>query len=365
MNSSTRFPNDSAMRVAIDYQATAGQSTGFGRYVSQLLGAMERILPPTDEILRLTTVQKNLRTPTRILWDQLGLPFTAWRKHPDLLFVPAFSSPLLWRGKLVMTSHDLIGLLFPQYFSRTAAWYWHDLLPRTLKHADHIVAISEATKQDLIRLLGIPAERITVTPLAADSRFVPLSQPEVEAQVRRKFNLPRPFCLAVGTLEPRKNLPFLVEAFSIAKREDHDLVIVGKAGWDTETLHQRIRQLHMDQRVRLLEYVDEEELLTILRMATALLFPSQYEGFGLPLLEAMACGTPAVSSTAASLPEVGGDAVLYADPRDVDAWRDHISRVIADATLRQDLRAKGLARAATFTWERTARLTLDALYATL
>ncbi len=353
------------MRVAIDYQATAGQSTGFGRYVSQLLGAMERLLPPGDSIARITTVKKNLRTPTRILWDQVGLPLAAWRKKPDILFVPAFSSPLLWCGKLMMTSHDLVGLLFPQYFSRSARFYWHTLLPRTLMHADRIVAISEATKNDLMRLLRIPAERITVTPLAADPRFCPKVEVAAETAVRRKFNLPRPFCLAVGTIEPRKNLPFLVEAFSTAKREDHDLVIVGKPGWDTDVLYQRIRQLHVDQRVRVLDYVDEQELLTILRMATALLFPSRYEGFGLPLLEAMACGTPAVSSTAASLPEVGGDAVLYADPADLDAWRDHISRIVGDAGLRTALREKGLARAASFTWERTAKLSLEALRATV
>ncbi|MEK7632047.1 MAG: glycosyltransferase family 1 protein [Patescibacteria group bacterium] len=353
------------MRVAIDYQATAGQSTGFGRYVSQLLAALERMLPSTDSIARITTVKKNLRTPSRVLWDQVGLPLAAWRKKPDVLFVPAFSSPLLWRGKLVMTSHDLIGLLFPQYFSRSARFYWQQLLPRSLKHANRILAISEATKNDLIRLLGIPAERITVTPLAADPRFCPQADVAAETAAQRKYNLPRPFCLAVGTIEPRKNLPFLVEAFSVAKREDHDLVIVGKPGWDSDVLHQRIRQLHVDQRVRVLEYVDEADLLTLLRMATALLFPSRYEGFGLPLLEAMACGTPAISSTAASLPEVGGSAVLYADPADLDTWRDHISRIIGDASLRADLRTKGLARAATFSWARTARLTLDALHATV
>lgn len=353
------------MRVAIDYQATAGQSTGFGRYVSQLLGAMERVLPATDSIARITSIRKNLRTPTRILWDQVGLPLVAWRKKPDVLFVPAFSSPLVWRGPLVMTSHDLIGLLFPQYFSRSARFYWHDVLPRTLKHANRIVAISEATKKDLMRLLGIPAERITVTPLAADPRFSPHTDAAAETAVRRKFNLPRPFCLAVGTIEPRKNLPFLVEAFSTAKREDHDLVIVGKPGWDAETLYKRIRQLHVAQRVHVLEYVDEADLLTMLRMSTALLFPSRYEGFGLPVLEAMASGTPVVSSTAASLPEVGGDAVLYADPQDLDAWRDHISRVIGDAQLRGQLREKGLARAATFTWERTAQLTLETLHRAL
>ncbi|MEK7570305.1 MAG: glycosyltransferase family 1 protein [Patescibacteria group bacterium] len=350
------------MHVAIDYQATAGQSTGFGRYVSQLLVAMERGLPPTDSIARIDVIKKNLRTPSRILWDQIGLPLAAWRKKPDVLFVPAFSSPLLWRGKLVMTSHDLIGLLFPQYFSRSARFYWHDLLPRTLRHADRIAAISEATKQDLIRLLHIPAERITVTPLAADARFCPHADAAAETAVRRKYNLPRPFCLAVGTIEPRKNLPFLVEAFSVAKRDDHDLVIVGKPGWDMEALTQRIRQLHVGERVRILEYVSEAELLTMLRMSTALLFPSRYEGFGLPVLEAMACGTPVVSSTAASLPEVGGDAVLYADPADLDAWRDHIGRIISDVGLRNSLRTKGLARAATFTWDRTAKLTLDTLH---
>jgi len=350
------------MRVAIDYQATAGQSTGFGRYVSQLLVALEKTLPPTDIILPIRRVRSNLRTPVRMLWDQVGLPLIAARLRPDVLFVPAFSSPLLWRGKLVMSSHDLVGLLFPQYFSPTARLYWQRLLPRSLTHADRILAISQATKNDLVRLLNIPAEKITVTPLAADPRFHPEANPDAEARVRRAHNLPRPFCLAVGTIEPRKNLPFLVETFSVAKREDHDLVIVGKPGWDTEALGRKIQQRHLGDRVRLLQYVSENELLTLLRMATALFFPSRYEGFGLPVLEAMASGTPVVSSTAASLPEVGGDAVLYADPTDLDAWRDHISRMIGDAGLRASLRAKGLARAATFSWEKTARLTLDALH---
>ena len=242
--------------------------------------------------------------------------------------------------------------------------YWHDLLPKSLRHATHVLTISEASKRDLVRLLDIPDHRITVTPLAADSSFKPVIDAAAFTSVRRKFNLPRPFCLAIGTIEPRKNYPFLVDAFAVAKREDHDLVIVGKRGWDAPALDQRLRQLHLGGRVHVLEYVDETELHALLGGATALLFPSRYEGFGLPVLEAMASGTPVIASTASSVPEVGGDAVLYADPNDRDAWQAQISRLLADAAMRADLRQQGLVRAATFTWRRTAQLTMDAIVRT-
>ncbi len=350
------------MRIAIDTQATAGQATGFGRYVRNLVHALRAIAPGDVTIVEIAKVRRNLRTPTRILWDQLGLPLVAATKRPDVLFAPAFSAPVLWPGKLVVTCHDLIGRLFPNTFSRSARLYWANLLPRSMRHADHILTISETTKRDIVRLLGIPDNRITVTPLGVEPAFHPVQDAEALARVRRHYNLPRPYCIAVGTIEPRKNYPFLIDTFAVAKREDHDLVIVGKRGWDAAAVDQRVRQLHLADRVRVLEYVPEPDLVTLLSNATALLFPSRYEGFGLPVLEAMACGTPVVASTASAVPEVGGDAVLYADPADRSLWVEHMSRVIADVKLRQDLRARGLARAATFTWQQTAQRTLDAFY---
>lgn len=349
------------MRVAIDLQATAGQTTGFGRYVHQLRSALAAVAPPEVTFQDITMVKRNLRTPQRMLWDQVGLPLAAAWRRPDVLFVPAFSAPVLWPGKLVVTCHDLIGRLFPQYFSRTARTYWHDLLPAGIRHADHVLVISESTKRDVVRLLGVAPNRISVTPLGVDPKFQPVTDAALVARVRRTYNLPRPYCIAIGTIEPRKNYPFLVDAFGVAKREDHDLVIVGKRGWDAPSLDQRIRQLHMGDRVRVLEYVAEADLVPLLASATALLFPSRYEGFGLPVLEAMACGVPVIASTASSIPEVGGEAVLYADPSDREAWQGQIGRIIADTSLRQALHAQGLQRAATFTWTRTAQLTLEAL----
>jgi glycosyltransferase involved in cell wall biosynthesis len=349
------------MRIAIDLQATAGQTTGFGRYVHQLRSALAAVAPPDVSFRDITTIKRNLSTPKRMLWDQLGLPLAAAWRRPDVLFIPAFSAPVLWPGKLVATCHDLIGRLFPQYFSRTARAYWHSLLPAGIRHADHVLVISESTKRDVVRLLGIPPSRISVTPLAVGAAFKPITDTTLVDRVRHTYNLPRPYCVAIGTIEPRKNYPFLVDAFGVAKREDHDLVIVGKRGWDAPALDQRIRQYHMGDRVRVLEYVAEADLVPLLGGATALLFPSRYEGFGLPVLEAMACGVPVVASTASSVPEVGGEAVLYADPSDKEAWQVQIGRIITDTSLRVKLREQGLTRAATFTWHRTAQLTLEAL----
>ena len=350
------------MRIAIDMQATVGQATGFGRYVSQITRALKKIAPADIKFSEIKVIKRNLRTPSRILWDQVGLPIAASFKRPDVLFVPAFSAPILWPGKMVVACHDLIGRLFPENFSRSAKLYWHDLLPKALKYADQIITISNASKKDIVRLLKIPESKVSVTPLAADPKFRPCQDQNEITRIKRTYNLPRPFCLAVGTIEPRKNLPFLVEAFARSKRNDHDLVIVGKKGWDTETLERNIQKLHLNERIKILEYVPEEDLVVILSSATALLFPSLYEGFGLPILEAMACGAPVVASTASSVPEVAGEAALYADPKDFSAWQAQISRVIADPNLRQVLRSKGLARAKSFTWENAALRTLEIFY---
>lgn len=346
------------MKIAIDMQATAGQATGFGRYVSQITKSLKLVAPPDISFLEINKVKKNLRTPTRIIWDQIGLPLTAAVKHPDLLFVPAFSAPLIWPGKMIVTCHDLIGSLFPENFSRSAKLYWHDLLPYSLKRADQIITISESTKKDIIRLTGISEVKIAVIPLATDEIFKPCEDLQLVDKVKKTFQLNKPYCLAVGTIEPRKNLPFLVEAFAHAKSADYDLVIVGKKGWDMGKLYQTIQQSHLRDRVKILEYVPESDLPILYSAATALLFPSLYEGFGLPILEAMACGTPVIASTASSIPEVGGEAILYADPKDSLAWSDNISQILNDRTKRQNLRALGLKRAQQFSWERTARATL-------
>lgn len=346
------------MRVSVDCQALDGQQTGFGTYLSQLLVALKRVAPSEVVIREIHKVKGNLRTPTRILWDQVGLPLYAAPQRPEVLFIPAFSVPRLWPGKIVAACHDLIGMRFPQYFSRSAQAYWSHLQPQSMRHADQLLTVSNATKRDIVQLLNYPESKITVTPLAPKPIFTPARNTEEITRIRRAHNLPRPYCLTVGTIEPRKNIGFLIEAYSTAKRNDHDLVIVGKKGWDWPVVDQRIRQLHLQDRVKILEYITEADLVHIYAGATALLFPSRYEGFGLPILEAMASGIPVIASTASSIPEVGGDAALYADPSDHEAWREHISRIIGDMKLRADLSQRGIIHAHAFTWTDTAQRTL-------
>jgi glycosyltransferase involved in cell wall biosynthesis len=347
------------MRVSVDCQAVVGQQTGFGTYLSQLLVALKRVAPPEVVIREVYKVKGGLRTPTRILWDQVGLPFYAAVQRPEVLFIPAFSVPRLWPGKIVATCHDLIGMQFPQYFSHSAQLYWSRLQPQSMRHADQLLTISNATKRDIVRLLNYPESKITVTPLAPKPIFTPARNIDAITRIRRAHNFPRPYCLAVGTIEPRKNIAFLIEAFSTAKRDDQDLVIVGKRGWDWPVVEQRIRQLHLQDRVKILEYVTEDDLVHIYAGATALLFPSRYEGFGLPVLEAMASGIPVIASTASSIPEVGGEAALYANPSDHEEWRQQISRIIGDPKLRADLSQRGIAHARGFTWINTAQRTLE------
>jgi glycosyltransferase involved in cell wall biosynthesis len=243
------------------------------------------------------------------------------------------------------------------------------MMPRFLARADRIIAVSEATRRDALRFYRLNPAKIDVIPEGVEPRFRPEADPARLEAVRRKFALPRRFILYVGTIEPRKNLPTLLDAYAAlrAQHPDVGLVIAGGTGWLYQSFFDRLRALSLEAHVALTGYVPDDDLPTLLSAAEVFAFPSTFEGFGLPPLEAMACGTPVLCSNASSLPEVVGDsssgsgqsAGLLLPPHDARAWVEALARVLTDPALRADLRARGLARAALFSWGEAARRTLD------
>jgi glycosyltransferase involved in cell wall biosynthesis len=228
------------------------------------------------------------------------------------------------------------------------------MMPRFLRNADAIIAVSECSKRDAVRVYGIPAGKIRVIYEGVDPKFTPVADPDRLSRVRAKYHLPERFILHVGTIEPRKNLPLLFEV--VAQTKEH-VVVAGKLGWLTDSILAKVKELGVEDRVTFTGFVADDDLPALIASATVLAMPSKYEGFGLPILEAMACGTPVVASNAASLPEVGGDAALYAWHDDVRSWIRLLTLALDDAELRGWLREKGLRQAAKFRWETMARET--------
>jgi glycosyltransferase involved in cell wall biosynthesis len=258
--------------------------------------------------------------------------------------------------------HDLIPLDRPEWFSaRFAAWYkW--LLPRLAKQVRHIIAVSEFTKRRAVELLGIPQEKVTVIPNGVDARFSPRTEEEILC-MRRSLGITCPaYLLYVGSLEPRKNLQRLLQAWTVAQRTvppEIELVVAGAKG--SSLVFEECSLGAVPARVHFMGYVADEQLPALYAGSLALLYPSLYEGFGLPPLEAMACGTPVVTSANTSLPEVVGDAAILVDAEDIQSIAEAIARIASSDSLRGELRGRGLERAKEFTWERTAEQTLRLL----
>lgn len=305
---------------------------------------------------RLPTINPRVRIP----WEQ-GIAPLLLRGTADLYHGCLNVAPLLSPVPTVITIHDLAFIRFPQTF-RAYNRIYLDLATRlSARRASRILAVSEHTKREVVGLLGIPPERVIVTPNAARSHFRPPAPAAIE-QLRARHGLPERFVLYVGTLEPRKNLTTLLEAFALVSRSvpDVPLLIGGGKGWMYEPIFARLEQLNLRDRVKFAGYLPEEELPLWYAAATVFVFPSIYEGFGMPPLEAMACGTPVITSNTSSLPEVVGDAGLMVAPTDTIGLAEAIRRVLVNADLRAELRQRGLARARRFSWADTAAKTLVA-----
>jgi glycosyltransferase involved in cell wall biosynthesis len=311
-------------------------------------------LPPSIEVRR---PRWNTDRPAlRILWEQLALPLAARRAHADVLHATAFVAPIVQLRPTIITIYDVSFALFPQFFRGFNQTYLRVATRWSARHAQRIIVISECARRDVHRLYGVPLERINVAYPGADETLQRADPDRVE-KFRRSKNLPEKFLLYLGTLEPRKNLALLVRAFAQLKRECSDalLVLAGGLGWLADDVFTAIEECGVKDSVVLPGYVAAEEKALWYAAATVFVFPSLYEGFGLPPLEAMACGTPVITSNAASLPEVVGEAGLMLAPDDVGGWAAALKRLWSDAPYRAELADRGVRQAQQFTWQSASR----------
>jgi len=310
-------------------------------------------LPPAIEVQR---PRWNTDRPAlRILWEQVALPAAARRAQADVLHATAFVAPLARSCPTVVTIYDVSFALFPQFFRGFNQTYLRVGTRWSARHAQRIITISDCARRDVHRLYGVPLDRITLAYPGVDETLK-RADPHRVQEFRRLKNLPDKFLLCLGTLEPRKNLSLLVRAFAQLKREcvDAVLVLAGGIGWLADELLATIEACGVKDSVLLPGYVAAEEKALWYTAATAFVFPSLYEGFGMPPLEAMACGTLVVTSNAASLPEVVGEAGLMLAPDDVQGWAAALKRLWTDAAYRAELADRSVRQAQRFTWQATS-----------
>jgi glycosyltransferase involved in cell wall biosynthesis len=284
---------------------------------------------------------------------------------PDVLFVPAHVLPLFCPVPAVVTVHDLGYRYYPEAHRPFDRWYLEWTTRRHARLARHIVADSQATRQDLLDFYGANPDKISVVYLGRDENLTRVNNPALLVEVKVRYQLEGDYLLYMGTLHPRKNLVRLVEAFhqaiQAAPQPNLKLVIAGKQGWLYHDIYRRVQQLNLSERVILPGYVAAEDKAALLSGALAYVFPSLYEGFGLPVLEAMACGVPVLTSNVSSLPEVGGTAALLVNPHDTEEIAAGLVRLISEAELRQELVSKGYQQIQKFTWQTAARQILQIL----
>ncbi len=334
------------------------RSNRYSVYTTRGLDQRALGLPDNFRVIpsRFPTINPRVRIP----WEQLLAPLLLRRSGADLFHGVHSVVPVSCPVPSVVTVHDLAFIRFPQTFRAYNRIYLDVATRLSVQRAARILVVSEHTRREVIGLLGVAPERVVVTPNAVREHFRPPDLAVLGAFRARK-GLPERFVLYVGTLEPRKNLTTLLEAYAeVAKQQAAPLLVGGGKGWLYDAVFQRLEALGLRERVRFVGYLDEEELPLWYAAATVFVFPSIYEGFGMPPLEAMACGTPVVASNTSSLPEVVGDAGLTVSPYDPAALAAAISRVLDDADLRQELRERGLRQARAFSWRVTAERTLAA-----
>jgi glycosyltransferase involved in cell wall biosynthesis len=269
--------------------------------------------------------------------------------------------PVLPGMRTLLTAYDLVWHYYPETMERYNLLVTKILAKRSIVSAEHIITISESTSRDLTKVLGVPREKIDVIYPAAD-QYIPLDKDESADYISEKYGTNRNYVLTVSTVEPRKNLPTLLKAFSGLKSEGIQLLIAGASGWKTSSIHNLYDELGLTEKeVKFLGYVPDEDMNRLYSGARLFVFPSIYEGFGIPALEALSSGTPLIVSDRSSLPEVAGDAGVQLDPYDVEGWRAAISEVMADSELQHRMSGQGIEQAKRFSWEESARKTLKVL----
>jgi glycosyltransferase involved in cell wall biosynthesis len=296
------------------------------------------------------------------MWDQWAVPRYAHREGLDMIFHTKFAIPFLARCKTAMVLHGTERFVYPEFHQSADLWFFKTVYPQYLKRASLIIAVSKRAKEDIISYMGIDPDKVKVAYLATDPIFRSISDPEQLEVVKAKYNLPRRFILFAGHIYPGKNFGRLLEAFSTVRKDMNiHLVVAGGMRWKYQNDLNAIETLGLKESVHFAGYVPQDELVAFYNLAAATVFPSHYESFGLPNIESNACGCPLITSRTGGMPEAAGNAAMYVDPLDVADIANAIVRVLTDEDLRQTLIAKGYENAARFSWEKTARATLDAL----
>jgi glycosyltransferase involved in cell wall biosynthesis len=362
--------------IAIDYTPAYEQRGGIGRYVRELVAGLAREDHDTSYRLFVAGVNLgNLPAPlgpnfgwasTRFsprwlsrIWyrARLPIPIEVVVGRVGLIHATDFVlPPTLPRTSTLLTVHDLSFVRVPKTADPGLKVYLERVVPDSVRRADHILADSQATKDDLALFYGVSSERVTVLLSGVDGRFRRVIDSGL-LTIRSRYKLQRPFILSVGTVQPRKNYIRLIQALVQLRQAgyDIDLVIAGGRGWLEDPIYETIRNTRMQEHVHFIGFVEESDLPALYSAAECLAFPSLYEGFGLPVVESMACGTPVVTSNISSLPEVAGDAALVVDPYDTDAIAHAIGLLLDDTQLRNQLVRKGYARIGLFSWDESAR----------
>ncbi len=365
------------MRIGIDATSLPPQPVGAGNYIIHLIRSFSSLqlehelvvfahqsghdlLDIPDKRALHWVVVSDKSPAQRLLWEQIALPVLVRRAGIDLLHSLHYTRPVALPCASVVTFHDMTFFLYPQLHTRSKRFFFPIAIRMSARKADALIAISESTRQDTIRLLGVLPQKIISTPLGVTEDFRPVSDSMIREEVRQKYKLPEDYILYVGLVEPRKNLPLLIKSFKalVERGVHHQLVIVGRFGWMYKEVLQQIEALGVKEKVQFTGYVPSQDLPMVYNLASVFVYPTLYEGFGLPALEAMACGTPVITSAISSLPEIVGDAGLLVPPGDEQALSDAIFETLSNQTLQKQLATKGIQRASLFTWERTAQETL-------
>jgi len=366
------------MRIAID--ARMGHTrVGMGVYVRGLishLGAIDKeneyfvivqkgkeadFVPEQDNFSKWGTSISYENHFTRDLWEQAYLPLKLHKAKIDVYHGPNYVLPILGDTGMVLTAYDMISFATPEWYKRISRFRVQRLLKMSVKRAHKIITGSENSKRDIIKILGVPKEKVRVVYIGVDDIYKPVNDKHQLDSAKVRYKIAGRFILHVGSLSPRKNIPQLIDAYNRLPAEileEYQLVIVGKRSWKADEIFAKVKQLRLEDKVVFTGFVEDRDLPLLMNRAALLALPSLYEGFGIPPLEAMACGTPVVASNTSSIPEVVGNAALLFDPYNVEEMADAMHRALTDEQLRSDLRQKGFERVKQFSWERAARETL-------
>ena len=354
--------------IGIDARLTHYRVGGISTYIKRTLSALEQL--HTDHEYTVFQSRKateklvsrfgsaKLWTPSHHRIERLAMSVELFRHNLDLFHSPDFIPPYRAAKYHVITVHDLTFLHYPEYITVDSRDYYNDQIKAAVEQADHILSDSESTKRDLIDMLNVPADKITVHMLGVDERFEPLSK-DTTSPIIQSLNLPDHYILFVGTIEPRKNLVGLAQAYRDLLTEIPDaplIVLVGQPGWHYEHLMAEIEAIGINDHLLFAPNVSDQELVAVYNQAIALITPSFYEGFGLPALEAMACGTVPIVSNLSSLPEITGDVGLLIDPHDRQSIINALKQVLTDGVWCQEQSDAGIQRAKNFSWEATAHI---------